>query len=522
MGITVRTRFLSPCLFGLLLLGAALLAGCTSQTQGPPPATTAPLDTAELTDQIHRFCGSCHAYPPAETFRRRDWKNEVERGYAFFAASNLPLQAPPIDEVVKYYEERAPLEMPVPNLERSAKPFPVSFDKMHFPEVAHKDPPAVSNLNLVHLFDKKRLDVLACDMRRGQVLALRPYAENPTWELLGQVSHPAHAEVADLDGDQIPDVLVANLGNFKPTDRLLGSVVWLRGLGNGKFQPYTLLENVGRIADVRAADFNGDGKLDLIVAAFGWNTTGEIYYLENKTTDWTKPQFVTHMIDNRHGAIHVPIADLNKDGRPDFVTLISQEHEAIVAFLNEGEGRFRKETIYKAPHPGYGSSGIELVDLNGDGELDVLYTNGDVLDQPYFLKPYHSIQWLENPGVSRPDKRNAFPWVHHPLAPMYGVHRAVAADLDQDGDLDILAVSFLPVEGFPERKKLDLDAVIVLEQTAPGKFTRHALETVTCDHVTCAVGDLFGTGRADVVMGNFTSTPLDHAITFWKNPGKRK
>ena len=511
------------CSYGrlpLFLLVAALLTGCSPQTKEPPSAAPVALSASDVTEQVHQFCGACHAYPPPETFRREDWKTEVERGYAFFAQSNLPLRAPPIDQVIHYYEERSPLAMPELKLERSTTPFSVAFEQSQYPEPAHKEPPAVSNLNLVHLFSKDRLDVLACDMRRGQVMALQPYAAHPTWQVLAQVSHPAHAEVVDLDGDKVADVLVANLGNFKPTDRLLGSVVWLRGLGNGRFQPVTLLENVGRVADVRAADFNGDGKLDLVVAAFGWNNIGEIYYLENQTTDWTKPQFAKHQVDNRHGAIHVPVVDLDKDGRPDFVALISQEHETIVAFMNEGNGSFRKETIWSAPHPGYGSSGIELVDLNGDKELDILYTNGDVLDQPYFVKPYHSIQWLENPGKS-PAGRKGSAWVHHPLAPMYGVHRAVAADLDQDGDLDIVAVSFLPAEGFPQRKQKDLDSIIVLEQTAPGKFTRHALETATCDHVTCVVGDVFGTGRPDLVLGNFTSTPLEHSVTFWKNQGRR-
>jgi hypothetical protein len=220
------------------------------------------------------------------------------------------------------------------------------------------------------------------------------------------------------------------------------------------------------------------------------------------------------MLDDRHGCIHVPVADLNGDGRPDFVALISQEHETVVAFLNEGDGNFRKEPLYTAPHPSYGSSGIQLVDLDGDGLVDVLYTNGDTLDKPYLLKPYHGVQWLQNRGQLRFD--------HHPITPFYGVHRAVAADFTGQGKMDIAAVSFLPVEGFPQRKALNLDAILFLEQTTPGQFARHTLESITCDHVTCAVGNLFGSGRIDLVTAPYGLSVKDKAVTIWQNQGPNK
>jgi hypothetical protein len=401
--------------------------------------------------------------------------------------------------------------LPRPVIHRAAGPLPVRFRPTAHPAPAQAAAPAVSNVNLVHLFDKRRLDVLACDMRAGLVMVLRPYAPSPAWEVLARVPNPCHAEVVDLDGDGVKDILVANLGSMEPEDHYAGSVVWLRGGRDGRFTPVTLLSNVGRVADVRACDFRGVGKLDLVVAEFGWFRTGRLLYLENRTTDWSRPAFVPRVLDDRHGAIHVPVGDVNGDGKPDFVTLFSQEHETIVAFLNDGKGRFRKETIYTAEHPAYGSSGIQLVDLNGDGRLDVLYTNGDTMDPPYLLKPYHGVQWLEN--------RGRFPFVHHPITPMYGVHRAVAADFRGVGRPDVVAVSYLPPSCFPQRKKLGLDAVIYLEQTAPGRFSRHSLQTVTCDHVTCAAGDIFAAGKIDLVTGHFLDRPAEHAITIWRNQG---
>jgi hypothetical protein len=478
-----------------------------------PPASSTVHQPAVAALTVEDFCSRCHAYPPADTFPRSAWKDEVEKAYKFFRMSNLYVTPPPEEESIKHYEAEAPLALPAAVFQKSDKPVPVRLQPTPYPMLPQAPMPGISNVNLVHLFDKRRLDVLACDMRAGLVMALSPYAASPTWQILGRVPNPAHAEVVDLDGDGVKDILVANLGSLEPADHSAGSVVWLRGRGDGSFTPITLLDKVGRVADVQAADFRGVGKLDLVVAEFGWLRTGKVIYLENQTTDWSHPVFVRHVLDDRHGAIHVPVGDIDGDGRPDFVALISQEYETIVAFLNEGNGRFRKETIYTGPHPAYGSSGIQLVDLNSDGKLDVLYTNGDTMDPPYLLKPYHSIQWLENQG--------RFPFIHHPITPMYGVHRAVAADFRGNGKLDIVAVNYLPGDRFPQRKEQGLDSVIYLEQTEPGVFERHSLETVTCDHATCVAGDIFGTGKIDLVTGNLVWAPAEHAITVWKNLGSR-
>jgi len=485
----------------------------------PPRATEAD------PGQVHQFCGHCHAYPPAETFPKAHWRKEIRRAYDFFRDSSLQIEAPSLESVALYYEKRAPVSFPPVKIEVAPTPLSVRFQSTGYRMDEHPPHPGVTNVSLGPLFDKekRRLDIIVCDARLGQVLALQPYTTPPAWHVLGQVEAPAHAEVVDLDGDGINDVIVACLGSFPGTDAKVGSVVWLKGSREGKFTPIVLLEGVGRVADVQAADFRKVGKKDLVVAVFGFHNTGEVLYLENQTTDWSSPHFVRHILDARPGGINVTVGDINHDGRDDIVALIGQEHETIVAFVNEGPNgpdgcRFRKETIYTAPHPAYGSSGIQLVDLNGDNKLDVLYTNGDILDPPYILKPYHGIQWLENTG--------RFPFIHHPLTPMYGAMRAVAANFRPGSGLkDIVAVSCLPPELYPQRTKQNLDAMVFLEQTAPGQFVRHSLEKVACDHFSCAAGDMDGSGRAQLVTGNYCwskSYRNENTVAVWKvlNSGK--
>jgi len=472
-------------------------------------------------EQMERTCGGCHAFPPPEIFPKHLWPQEVKRGFDFLKQGRVPQETPSVASVVAYYQRRAPEAFPVLRQTDSTAECPVRLHRTGYQMPDELLSPAVADVRFVHLSDDRKLDLVACDMLNGKILLLKPYDPSAKIRVVSEaVPNPGHVEMADLDGDGIKDLLVANLGSGSSTDQRVGSVVWLKGHPDGSFRSFTLAGGLGRVADVQAADFDGDRDLDLIVAEFGFLETGSILLLENRTTDPGKPVFVPRAVDPRHGAIHVPVADLNGDGWPDFVALISQEHERVVAFLNAGNGRFSPQDIYAAPHPAFGSSGIQLVDLDGDGDRDVLLTNGDSMDSQ-LLRPYHGVQWLENRGT--------YPFECHRLTSLYGAQRAIAADIDGDADLDIVAVSFLPASWYEGvRREMGLDAVILLEQVAPGRFVRHSLETITCDHVTCDLGDFDADGKLDLVTANAFLPGLlsgagrstADALVLWRNLGR--
>jgi hypothetical protein len=486
-------------------LAPASGAGATPRPQTQPVATE---------DEIKLRCGTCHKLPGPEILPRSAWRDEIVRMMLIQegvpepagATGFLPL-SPDWQRLWRYYDARAPERLPEPEAWPAASRAPVPFETRVVPGAAAAGAVAISNVRLHDVDGDKRLDVVASEMRTGPVL-LGLARDGHALKPIARLSHPAHIEPVDLDKDGRGDFLVADLGSFQPADHSNGAVYWLRGRADGSFVTTPLATGLPRTSDARAADFDGDGDLDVIVGSFGWRTTGNVTLLENRTTNWKTPAFTAKLIDPRTGAIHVPTIDLNRDGKADFIVLLAQQHESVIAFVNTGKGlEFTPQVIYEAPHPNWGSSGIDLVDLDKDGDMDVLLTHGDTFDD-FVLKPYHGIIWLENTG--------GFPFVAHHLASLPGAQRAQAADFDGDGDLDIAASAFVSGEATPR-----LASLVWLEQTAPGRFERHTLESGSPSHATLDVGDVDGDGKPDLVVGWFAlGRSLGAWAHIWRNERK--
>lgn len=369
---------------------------------------------------------------------------------------------------------------------------------------AFEGKPWVSHVTIADLDRDGRNDVLACDDKLLAVVWLRQSAPGRFEEttLLAGLPSPVHVEAVDMDGDGDLDLLVACMGEVFPNNDRIGSVIILENDGRQRFTKHIIAENIMRVTDVRAADFDGDGRLDLAVAQFGYDQ-GEIRWMRN-LGDW---RFESHNLLNLSGTINVCIADMDGNRTPDIVALVSQQWEEIHLFQNDGRGGFTRKIIFGSTNEDYGSSGISLCDLNRDGRPDVLYTNGDGFGYADpGQRPWHGLQWLENTG-------DGF-FRFHRIADMPGAYSPVGVDFDGRGVFDIVCVS-----GFNDWSKPDAASVVLFRNDGRQNFTPHVIARAPIQLVSGAVGDLDGTGRPAIVAAGFHAyPPFDRMgrLTLWR------
>lgn len=468
----------------------------TAQTDGLTAKQVAFLDS--VGPKVKAFCGDCHAMPRPTSSPENEWAMEIIQGFDLYRTSGrTDLEVPDQADVEEYFKLQAPEDMGLPVPETLGYP---AAAETHVKSGVFRErsrPAGVTNVAWIDLqLDSMPGNALVyCDIGTGTVNAYWPSHPDAPIRRLATLLQPVHVEACDLDQDGRRDLVVADIGEFNANDSDLGRVLWLqRQKDDESFKTHVLIEGLSRTADARPGDLDGDGDTDVLVASFGWRNSGRTFMLVNQGLDDDgMPTFEEREIDPRHGPVHIPLVDFDQDGDLDFVSLISQEHERVELFRNDGSGNFENELIWAAPDPAYGSSGIELVDMDGDQDLDVLYTNGDSFDRG--PKAFHSVQWLENDGE--------LPMERHEICIMPGVLNATAGDFDSDGDIDVVAVALLASYRSKEWVAKGSSPIVMLTRQDDGSFKPSRLPGRMHDHLSVVKGDFNGDEKLDFAVGNF-------------------
>jgi hypothetical protein len=460
----------------------------------------------DVVAKVEAFCGDCHAVPDPASFARHRWADDIKRGYEFYARSGrTDLDPPSPQQTLAYYLARSSPEPQFSRPEDAAKPLKTTFRVEKRIIGAEATLPEVSSLIWAPLQSGGKPMLIATDMKYGHVVALDPNDADSAPLTLARLGHPARIQPVAFTGDGSTEFLVSDLGSYMPAEETRGRVMLLRRPpGAPAFETIELASDFARVADARAADFDGDGKMDLVVAEFGWQRNGGIWLLRNVSPPAGSPRFKREKIDDRPGTIHVPIHDFDDDGRPDILALVSQEYEAVDLFHNRIDrsdavaltrhSPFVRLGLWAGPDLTFGVSGLQLCDLNQNGKMDIVITNGDTWDNLQIV-PTHGIQWLEN--------RGGFDFKHHRIAALPGAYATAVFDADGDGDLDIIAVSWLPQNAEPQSVAHGQHGSIVcLEQTDAGVFVRHTLETGSPFYSSVASGDFNGDGHIDFAVAS--------------------
>ncbi len=162
---------------------------------------------------------------------------------------------------------------------------------------------------------------------------------------------------ADFNGDGIVDLAVSSYGSLSTNTG--GNIRIFLGKGDGTFNVGPVV-NIDNTVSLFPADLNGDDKADLVAG----NVNGAVVVLLGNG-DGTFRSPVSYSVKGSPQSVIA--ADFNGDGRLDLAvtTLVG----GVLVYLGNGDGSFRQPTIYPG---GDHSRYIASTDLNADGKPDLI------------------------------------------------------------------------------------------------------------------------------------------------------
>ncbi len=303
--------------------------------------------------------------------------------------------------------------------------------------------------------------------------------------------YPGSIAIADLNGDGKPDIVVDN-DSTNSASVLLNTMA--TGAATPTFNPKVDFTTSTDPKSVASADFNGDGKPDLVATNFYLNTgVNSVSVLLNTTVIGAAtivPDFPQSKPAVPPAPFSLAVGDLNGDGKPDLVVTSFSSNTVSVLLNTTPAGAATATFALRVDFTtGTTAVSVKIADVNGDGLPDLVVANRDSNTVSVLLN-------TTAPGALTP---TFSPKIDFPTGPR-PVSIAIA-DVNGDGKPDLVVID----DG--------ANAVsVLLNTTTPGAatptFALHADFATGSVPYSVATADVNGDGKPDMVVTNQISNSV--------------